>query len=319
MDTYQIQIGERLVGVPWWWFDVLLGWVGLMGVILWLFGKPLIKPTAAITAMVGGAVLTGLIVDATLPSVPVMPCVVAAGVILAVLGWLMWRLWLGFGLAKIFVIAAAAVIVATSGLSFEPLPDAVARAADEVRATYGVDVTITNDATNSPETPAAPDATPDANTTATEPAPPTTGSNGPEGDAGTSGAEAPPKWEELRDRASAPLKSGFDQWWQNTTAGQVALLLSVCSAVAMLGLVLGIMFPNFSGPLVIAGVGVSFMTGGVLRLTAWLAPSLYETAIASGVYCVAGVLGVTLLGATIQWTVYRKRSTDKSEKKKEKS
>jgi len=312
MQMYEIQIGERLIGVPWWWFDALLGWMGLMGLVLWLCGKPLIKPTAAFTGLLIGAIAGAVAVSSLTADMPPLPFAIGAAMILGFFGWLAWRLWLGFGLGAILVVTTVAVVIMASGLTLDPLPTKTGEAINEVRLAYGFDVTVTNGDTSQPvendDTTTDPD-TPDKSDT------PQTGTNGPDGDTGEPGAGGyePPKWSVLKPKVMTPLEDGFDQWWEATTSGQVATLLIASSAVAMLGLIIGIMLPNFSGPLVIAAVGVDLMSVGVLRLLAAFAPSLYDTILGSGVYLVFGALAVTLFGATVQWVIYRKKTKNKED------
>jgi len=294
MEMYEIQVGDRLIGVPWWWFDVLLGWLGLMGFVLWLFGKPLIKPTAAALGLVFGAFATFVALRTFLPDVAPLTWTIGAGMAAAVFSWLLWRLWLGVTTGGLFATAAVAACVAFAGIVVDPVPGAIATAAEELRAAYRVDVA-----------PPADDTTPADTATETEDEA-AAGANGPDGQTGANGV---PQWEQLRPKTLGVIEDAAYQWWEATEPKHVALLLASAAATAVLGLVLGILFPNFATPLVIAHLGVLFMLGGTLRLIGSLSPSLYDTATASGLTILAVVGGLGLFGACVQWGLYRRKST----------
>ncbi|QNN22147.1 hypothetical protein HED60_07630 [Planctomycetales bacterium ZRK34] len=270
MQTYDLRFGDVLIQMPWWWLDGLLIWLGLMGLILFFFGRRMVRPMFAVVGLVGGA-LFGLAAAKTFfAEWPAVAFVIIGAVVGAALGFALFRLGMGLLLGTLLAVAAPVGLLIAQGQTGPAIEEPIVQTYHTVAE--AIVETVQADA--------------DSN-------------------------DAALKLKSL----SEPLQEGADgvraaasEWWGAMEVSARVTLVSLCGAAGILGLVLGLIFPSFGAAITTAMVGVLMMIGGIGRLTETHLSMDIMPGTARGM--VVTVVAATIIGALIQWTIFRPR-TDK--------
>lgn len=274
MQTFDVRFGQTVIQMPWWWLDGLLIWLGLMGLILFFFGRRMVRPMFAVVGLVAGS-LFGLAVARTFfVEWQVLAFVIIGAVVGAALGYALFRLGMGALLGILLGVAAPVGLLLAQGQTGPAIEAPIAQTYHAVAE--AVVETVKAD-------PANDDARADAH------------------------AALKSLHEPLREGIDG-LKAALAEWWNAMEVSARVTLISVCAAAGILGIVLGLIFPGFAAAITTAMVGVLMMIGGVGRLTeSHLSMNVMPQTVRG---MVIGVVAATIIGAFIQWTIFRPR-TDK--------
>lgn len=274
MSDYHIRIGQGVLEVPWWWLDALLVWLAAVGLVLWLLGRRLIRPALGAVGLIIGAAAMFALATAWIaqhwPNAPPAAFATIGGLIGGLAGFLLWRLGVGaiFALA-VAIIAPIACLIAT-GTPGPTIEQPLVELREDLRAALnrsGDPVSETPDAA-----PAAPQ---DA--------------LGP------------------LTKARDAVRQAVNEWWAALPNGQRWLLGTVCIGGGLLALLIGLALPYFSAALVTALLGSLMLAAPIYRL-ADLIGERAETALPQTPRpFLYALLIATLVGALLQWTVFRPR------------
>ena len=137
MDVYYIRMGggEGFLAVPWWWFDVLLIWLALMGSVIWLFGSAMVRATLTVWGLSFGAVLGWLFVRLLSNETPAVPWIMIGGLVGAVGGFAAYRLLLGVAFGLLLGLSVTCVVTAVLAPTEVSVWSAMAEGASDVRGT----------------------------------------------------------------------------------------------------------------------------------------------------------------------------------------
>lgn len=256
MDGYKFQFGSQLVEAPWWWLDALLIWLGLLGVVLWLLGRRLVKPSFAVVGLVLGAAFAAAFMRSQWPDMAVAPWAIFGGIIGAVAAWMFWRLLVAGTLGGTVAIVAPWAVLAWTGVMmpdlWAPIPASQERITASVEQTGMIDVPA------------------------------------------------------LVGEVQAAIGETWGAWWESLEGSTRWTLLGGAVGAGSLALLIGLALPRLGASLATALLGVVLMLGGLTRL-AGFAP---ETAAAylpdTPRELVIAVLAGAVIGAVIQWTIFRK-------------
>ncbi|MDH3583271.1 MAG: hypothetical protein OER86_03565 [Phycisphaerae bacterium] len=279
MDVYQIQLGDRLVEMPWWWFDALLGWLGLMGLILWLFGRRLVRPAFVVFGLAVGAVFGLLVQRQYIPGTNPLVGVVIGALTMSGLGWMFWRIGVAGLLATVIGVAAPWLMITIQGKATPAVWPEISAGVTESKAAIISSRVIRAEANPGPE--AAP----------------------------TDAPTPPARLSEVLSKRWAGVTQAIRQWWQVEEGGQLFLVIVVAMFGATAAFGLGLALPSLANSLATALLGACLMAGGVGRLFD-LSPSwLANIAPATPLTVSLTLLAAMIIGAAIQWMFFR-RTTD---------
>lgn len=271
MHGYQFIVNDRALSLPWWWFDAVVAWAGVMGLVLWAFGRRLVKPMFIVMGLGSGAlVASGIGLEMGFGQGAILWA--AGGALVgAVAGFALWRVGVGLTVAIAAAVIGAAVAMTVTQTPAPALDPAIAQAQTDFQkdmASAAVDdihANVTADHTA--------DAVPLARPFA---------------------------------KAADPVGKALADWWGSSSAGARWIVAVSALGAGMLGFVLGMIFAERFAAAVMALCGAVMM----LPAAAWVVGQLPEGVAAwvprsmVGVGVVLGVL--TVIGAVIQWTVFRK-------------
>jgi hypothetical protein len=272
MDHYRLLLGRTVLELPWWWLDALLAWSGLIGLVLWLFGRHLIRPFFGILGLIDGGIFGLLLATRVFTSYPVMLFVIAGAVLGAVTAWSMYRLGMGVVLAVTTAVVAPIVVVSVMGAPQPALGEPIKHAISEIAA-----------ATSIPE-----DATTNEN-----------------GQTVLKPGSAPPLMTDSVNKAIDDVRSAFSDWWSKLPGSVSSIVLAAVVIGAINGVVLGTMVPGLASAFVASLLGVLLMAGGIQRLFGSSLKSFTPDS-PQGTMIMLGVLVV--IGAGLQLTVFRRSS-----------
>jgi hypothetical protein len=271
MQTYDVRFGEVLIQMPWWWLDGLLIWLGLMGLILFFFGRRMVRPMFAVVGLVAGALFGVAVAKTFFAQWQVLAFVIIGAVVGAALGYALFRLGMGVLLGALLAVAAPVGLLMAQGQTGPAIEQPIAQTYHGIAE--AVVETVKADA----------------------------------------GAEADAQ--AALKSLTEPIQQGLDgfdaavtEWWNAMEVSARVTLISVCAAAGILGLVLGLIFPGFAAAITTALVGVLMMIGGIGRLTETHLSMNIMPATARGLVIL--IVAATIIGALIQWTIFRPR-TDK--------
>lgn len=283
MTDFPLKFGEQAFTVPAWWFDAVLLLVTLVGLMLWLFGKRLVKPTFSGMGMVIGLVIVWLALRLNFPEVATLPWLVAGGIIGLMVGLLLWR----FGMAMIFmlavVVAAPAVV-----MTFQEIGDPEAGGPEIVEPfvyQFGESKKIVLDFV---------------------------AQNADNEDESLDTSQLLSLTEPLKLAQTEAWENGR-VWWQGLPSGQQLMLFGASVGGGIVAFIFGIALPGVAGSLVTSLLGVMMMMTGVMRLADGVLPEGLVGLLPHEPRSIMLAIGVGMvIGALLQWTFFRK-SADKSE------
>jgi hypothetical protein len=280
MDVYYIRLGggEGYLGIPWWWFDVLLVWVGLMGAVIWLYGRAMARPTFAAWGVGLGGSLGWLFVRLMSNETPAPPFIVVAAIVGGVGGFLAYRILLG--LAMSLGVSLAASILAAALISSTPSGtwDAVEHGAADVVGTVLMTTTVVEKA---------------------------------------SANKDKVSMEKNRQMQIEPhvigaiqgVLNAWGQWWSALGFFTCALLAVIFLAALAGGFAAGLMWPDFSVTVVTGMGGALMMMGMAARIKGWILPDadLFPNSFGGWLILLAIVGGV---GVAVQSVLFKDKQDE---------
>ena len=274
MSDYQIQIGERLVQVPWWWLDALLVWLAALGLIFFLLGRRLVRPAFGAAGLIVGAAAMFAIAAAWIaprwPAVPPIAFGMVGGILGGLAGFLLWRLGIGVALALTVAILAPAAFLIATGTPGPPVNQPLTEARQELQTTLGA-------------------------------------ADGP-GDAAAGAVDLIQRLSLARDN----LWTSTQSWWAALSNGHRWMLGTLCIGGAVLAALIGLALPYFSATLITALVGAVMMLGLIYRLIGMLGESSAAHVPHTSRALMLGLLVATIIGALFQWTIFRPARKDQN-------
>ena len=254
------------------WLDILIGAAALWGIFMWLFGRRLVRPSMAMTGLIIGAIVGGLVGRTFFAGNGVIIPIIVGGAVMALVIWATYRLWVAIMLAVMLAACTPWGVLAWKGEPFpqaqQSIKQAMHDAAQEAR-----------EAVTSERSEASSDESSD---------------------------------EDLMTKLRSALDETWQalvEWWKNDLEGGTRTLIIIGSAaMAITGFLVGLVLPEFAASLAASLVGSCFVIFSVLRLTAEYAGKLHEylPTTPRGVLLSVGIM--TIIGALIQWTVLGRRA-----------
>ena len=264
------------------WGDVLIGLIGAYGILLWLFGRRLVRPTFTVTGMLAGLVVVAVIFRQQLSQLNVIPWLVLAAVGGGLVAWVLYRLWMALLLAAALAIAAPWSIAVWQAT--QP-PDVADQLAEQGQALVEQNVPNLGDLIELP----APDA----------------------GDEGKSSEVS--SSDTLADQIAEAIQQIIDQWrqwWADLGKGGQWTFASVGLGGVAVGLAVGLITPNFAAALLTSMLGAMLAIGAMLRLGGVYLPKVMESVPTEGRGLWVVAAAAVVVGVTVQW-IFHLRSADK--------
>ena len=264
------------------WGDVLIGLIGAYGILLWLFGRRLVRPTFTVAGMVAGLVVVAVILRQQLSQLNVIPWLVLAAVGGGLVAWVLYRLWMAILLAAALAIAApwsVAVWQAT------PPPNVADQLAKQGQAFVEQNVPNLGDLIELPA-----------------------------GDADNDGTSSEASSSDtLADQIAEAIEQIIDQWrqwWADLGKGGQWTFASVGLGGVAVGLAVGLITPNFAAALLTSMLGAMLAIGAILRLGSVYLPKAMEAVPTEGRWLWVVAAAAVVVGVTVQW-IFHLRSADK--------
>ncbi|MEX2671362.1 MAG: hypothetical protein WD294_04545 [Phycisphaeraceae bacterium] len=267
---------QQTVQMPWWWFDALMVWSGVVGAVLWLFGRQLVKPIFAVIMAAAVAGFLALVVRYFSTDMPLIYWLIGGAVVGAAIGWLLARLSLALMFAVFLGVVAPWLVLAIKGDPMPPLGEPIAAAVADLREATAEAVEVEEDAE-----------TEDRETridTAKLP----------------SLAEA---WQQARE----DLAEVWGEWWAERSGSTRWAVLSAAGGAVVLGGALAFVLPNLAGAVITALLGVLLMLWPAGRMLGVLPETMSNLVPQQGLPLAILLSLLVLLGALIQWAIFRPR------------
>ena len=300
MQAYEFLLNdEQTLRVPWWWFNALMVWSGAVGVVLWLFGRQLVKPIFAIITAGVVAILTAVLVGLAFDDMPLTYWLIGGALVGAAMGWLLARLALAIFFALCLGLLAPWLVLVIEGTPIPPVHEQIVNVIAELREATGDAIEIQFD-----DEPAAP-----ADNAGDDTGNGDTG-NGGATEADTDAAERTtgddlPSLREAYDEVRQQMRDIWDEWWADRSGGTRWAILSAAGGAVVVGGALALVLPNLVGAVMTSLLGVLLMLWPVSqglamlpeRATAWVPREGTQLAILLVLF--------VLLGALFQWAIFR--------------
>lgn len=242
----------------------------MLGIILWLMGKRLARP-----ACTGVWILVGMLAAAGVCHLTgdrgLLPLwLVIGGVIGGVLGWVVYRLCLAMALCVILGLTAPAVAHFIQGSGQRPdLADDTQALVESVRD----EARQTRDELKEDQ----------------------------------NALTASGVLEKISRIAKGPWDK-LQAYWQELPESSRTTIISAAGIGAIIGLVLGLIFPSLGAATGSSLLGSLFMAGGCIAFFAQYNPSLLEALDDRMAACLVTLGLITAMGVGIQWTLQRRRT-----------
>jgi hypothetical protein len=299
--------GGRLTGLSQFMTDVPGGVAAALGVLagllLWALGRRVLRPALATAGLVGGAA-AGWVVAGLLPfDVPALAVTGVAAVVVALVAWFMYRGFVAATLAVVLGVASPAAVVAWHGIS---------GAGESVVSSDNTDEGAILPSENSPD----PDsASYDVEDRLAEAAERLEQQYREARDALRMPVEGEerPEWIDRGEQATRDGARRALAWWKDAPAKLRWTLLATALSGAVLGLLVGLAVPEVASAAITATAGAAVWLGCAALLAANLDYDLMNAGWvpSSAAGRILLWIIVTLIGASIQWTLRPKRA-DKS-------
>lgn len=254
---------------------LLLGLVTVMGLVLCLLGRRLARSACTLASVAGGGATAYALARGSTGQELLFVWIIAGGIVGLVVGWFLFRVWMGLALGLVLGLAASTVTLALQ----DNLPPLVPESARNLWR----DVTA-----------------------------PITQDQSPDQDKDTVDVKQLPQLlgEPLRERLRPVLDDeleALDTWWTATSAGARSVLVVAVGAGVLIGLIVGLIGPHLTATVLSSLLGAVLIVGSVggmdlPRIEAFLPHGPTAQIGAASLITVAGVL--------LQWTIFR-RKTDK--------
>lgn len=266
------------------WVDVMIGFAGLWGLFMWLFGHRMIRPTVTITGLVAGAVIGGLIGRSMLEGNAVVFAAIGGGVVGAIATWMLFRIWMAVLLAVTLAAMAPWAVIAWEGVTPPPSPVADLKETAKQILEDGMDNLAPNGESDGPII-----------------------FGRPEND-----EQAAEQNEGLAKRITEAAKAGWENlrtWWSDELSGSARwLIITASAAMALSGLMIGLIFPNLGAATVASLIGSIVLLSAAVRLGTKYLGDAGSWLPSSPRGMLIGLLAMTVVGALIQWTILRPRA-----------
>lgn len=227
MQTYDLRFGDTLIQMPWWWLDGLLLWLGLMGLIVFLFGRRLVRPLFAVMGLTLGALL-GLALVKTYWADTSPTLFVAGGALIgAVAAFALYRVGMGLVLALLVGLAAPAGMLIFQGKPGPAIEEPIVQLVSDIREAVSQ---VTSD------------------------------------DQKSADLSKLPSMVDIADKSLTQIKEATTTWWNEQDTSYRVLLMTLAGGLGVLGFLIGLVFPGIGGALATAFVGSMMMIGGIGRL-----------------------------------------------------
>ena len=273
MQEYQLRLGEGVLQVPSWLFDALLIWLAAMGVVIFLFGRRLVRPALAAVGLLGGAagVITLLhpVIQKQWPEASPLPFVFMGGLIGSLAAFLLWRLGVGAIMAVTVGLVAPTAFIILFGLQGPDIGPPISQAGGQLKSVLAESSSKTNP------------------------------------------RELPQVLEPLSAGRDGVVKA-CQTWWQNQTVSTRWMLGTLMGGGAMIALFIGFALPRFSSTVVTAFFGTLFMIGLLYRLAQLMGdrmPTHLPDNPRSILYLIGGT---TLAGILLQCVFFREPKAEKA-------
>jgi len=303
---------DVLIEIPTWWFQVALGWLGAVGLLLWLFGRRLLQPGLGLVGLGVGAAVTLPAANAfALPNVHywVIGGAVAGAI---VLGLLLWRLVLALAVTLAVMVAAPWGVIAFNGWPLPAIGEPVAEAATEVREIIPGAGSSNAEADSDSESSsgsatvqasAAGEASDGSGEAAGNDA-----SGDPDGESGEADSgELAASLDAVFEKAWGEIADNCGTWWsEDLSKSQRLNLLGTSIGGGVLALLLGLGLPGVMASLVTALIGAGLIYTALVALlpqalSGLMAPDQPRRII-------IGLLAATLLGLLLQTVFLRQKA-----------
>ena len=272
---------------------VALALITVLGLVLCLLGRRLLRSLCTLTGIAGGGGAAYALARGGAGDQMLFAWIILGAMAGLVIGWFLFRIWMGVTLALILAVAGSALALLLQDNLPPLVPDSARQLWQELRAPAAAD-----QPSDDGEGTAEDRATGEAALRAV--------------------AEAELGLKELvQTLAAAPrerLKPVVDDeakalrtWWRTTSAGNRSIALAAASIGGLGGLIFGLMAPHVTATL------VSSLLGAVLVVTSIglsPLPQLAPVVPRSGMARLGAVSLITVGGVLVQWTIFRKK-TDK--------
>jgi len=280
MEQYHIFLGgAQTVALPWWWLDALIGWLGTMGVVLFLFGRPLVRPTFALLGLIVGAVVMAAVAQTVVqdrwPGSPTLPWVIGGAVAGGVALLLLYRVGMGIVFAIAVGIVAPLVLMLCLHIALPGLAEPIQTA----RTAIGENVQATTDLIENSERELTQEQY-DQLTPITVPL----------------------------QQLNVDLTNAWKAWWEGMTTGNQWAIGATCGGGAVVAGALGMALPAFASVLTTALLGTLMMLGGIYRVAGLMGEGVLEKMPATAASVAILIGSLTVIGSLIQWMLFRKKA-----------
>jgi len=263
----------------------------LVGLVIWLIGRKIARPACAVGGLAVGMTLGFAGAQQLLGGQSAILLGIGAAVIVGILAYILFRVWMGISLGLLL-----ALLTPVAGLAYRG-------DAQPVAPTTHQELMI-------PDSLLAPNSSDPANA----PAPAPGRADGDAASGGVSGAASGgTSGGSLGDRMRGVYQQQKDEllaWWASLGATGKALVAACSAGGAMVGLILGLLFPYLAATIQTAAVGGGLMLLGVWPLLPRFAPGWAEAFPPTTRLIVLALGLITLLGVVLQWTLFGRKSDD---------
>ncbi len=268
------------------WLDVIVGFAGLWGVFLLLFGRRLVKPSLAMTGLLIGALAAGLIGRQFVTGNQVLIFVIGGGVVGMLVAWVMYRFWMAVILAAMLALAVPWGVLAWHGAPPSPIEQRVNQVKDPNFARNLVD----------------------ANAIADRFSIEVDDNGGPRIVEGSDEGEQGDNLLDRAGQAASDLGSELIDWWNHEVSSTVRWTAMTAAAIVLIaGFVVGLIMPELAASLATSLVGTAFVVVALSRLGGQYVP-VVERWLPEGPRGLLLVMAaITAVGTLLQWTVLRPR------------
>lgn len=274
MTDYQLRMGEGVLQVPGWWFDALLIWLAVMGLIIFLFGRRLVRPALAAVGLVSGVAMMLSMIQPLIhqqwPEASPVPFAFLGGLVGALAAFVLWRLGVGAMMCLTVAIITPAVFIVAFGLQGPDIGTPLAQAGGQLKTVL--------------EESSQPGADP---------------------------RELPQLLEPIQAGRQGVIDA-CAAWWDGLTTPTKWMLGSLTVGGALVALLLGFALPVFSATFVTALFGTLFMVGLLYRINYLAGDSLSMALPSSPRTLLLFVAAVSLVGFLIQTLFLRDRRAEKT-------
>jgi hypothetical protein len=251
---------------------IVLWTLSVLGLILCMTGRKLARPLFALAGMSLGAAIAFILPKGTTDPTMSLVWIIAGGVVGVVLGFLLFRIWMGIGLALVLALAIPAVGLALHG----QLPSLESVTDENLMMPFGRQTTAPrdNDDTDAPS--------------------------------GAAGEMLPvDEIIESMRRFVDSQDEAIGDWWDDLGAGGQYTVTFCAGAGALIGLFIGLIGPYFAASVIAALIGSSLVLSSLQQLNL---PYL-DSRLPSTPRAVLMTIGlITAACVIVQWTVFRRKA-----------